>query len=170
MPTRMILELQSIDRPQVTIHLDAMLLHHVSAGCYISPGWLSKQNETDPFTEVGHKLREKLETLSGLHGLHVMYGQYGFVARVPEAFDLVDVLFDILLMATIALDDDIVFGVTLGEDAFTKPEFATNPDRRMFGANIDAMLDELRRRKSREVIEAEQTIERLIRTLEESRR
>lgn len=167
MPTRMILELRSIDRPEVTIHLDAMLLHHVSADCYTSPGWLSEQNETDPFTEVGHKLREQLETLSGLH---VMYGQYGFVARVPEVFDLVDVLFDILLMATIALDDDIDFGVTLGEDAFIKPEFATNPDRRMFGASIDAMLEELRQRRSRAVIEAEQTIERLTRTLEEFRR
>ena len=86
MPTRMILELRSIDRPEVTIHLDAMLLHHNSAGCYTSPGWLSEQNETDPFTEVGHKLREQLETLSGLH---VMYGQYGFVARVPEAGHMV---------------------------------------------------------------------------------
>ena len=67
-------------------------------------------------------------------------------------------------------DADLLEGVTLGEDAFIKPEFATNPDRRMFGASIDAMLEELRQRRSRAVIEAEQTIERLTRTLEEFRR
>ena len=99
-----------------------------------------------------------------------MYGQYSFMAQVPAVFDLVDTLFDILLTVTRALDDDINFGVTLGDDAFIKPEFVTNPDRRMFGASIDAMLEELRQRRSRAVIEAEQTIERLTRTLEESRR
>ena len=167
MPTRMMLELKYIDSTEVTIHLNAMLLHHASAGCYASTGWLDKQEETDPFTRVGRKLREQLDTLSGLH---VMYGQYSFMAQVPAVFDLVDTLFDILLTVTRALDDDVDFGVTLGDDAFIKPEFVTNPDRRMFGVSIDAMLEELRQRKSRAIIEAEQTIERLTRILEESRR
>ena len=167
MSTRMMLELQSIDRAEATVHLDAMLLHHGSAGYYTSSGWPGEQLENDPFTEVGHKLREQLETLSGVD---VMYGRYGFMAQVPAIFDLVDALFDILMMVTVALDDDIDFGVTLGDDAFTKPKFVTNPDRRMFGASIDAMLVELRRRRGRAVIEAVHTIEELTRILEESRR
>lgn len=166
MSTRMMLELKYIDSTEVTIHLDAMLLHLGSAGSYASPDWLGRQNENDPFTEFGHKLREQLETLIGVH---VMYSQYGFMAQVPAVFDLVDVLFDILLKVTLAVDDDILFATTLGDDAFIKPEFITNPSRLPFGENINTALVELRQRESRAITEAEDTIERLTRTLEEFR-
>ena len=167
MSTRMMLELKYINSTEVTIHLDAKLLHRGSAGSYISAGWLDEQSENNPFTEIGQKLREQLEALNGVH---VMYTQYGFMAQVPAVFDLVDVLFDILLKITIAVGDDILFATTLGDDAFTKPEFITNPNRQAFGENIDTMLVELRRRKSVAVIEAERTIQRLASTLEEARR
>lgn len=167
MPTRMMLELKYIDSTEVTVHLDVMLLHGGSPGSYSSIDWIEKYSESDPFTEIGTKLREQLETLSGVH---VMYGQYGFTAQVPAVFDLVNILFDILLKVTIAVDDDILFATTLGDDAFTKPEFVTNPNRQTFGENIDTMLVELRQRKSRAVMEAERTIEWLTHTLEESRR
>lgn len=166
MPTRMMLELKYIDSTEVTIHVDAMLLNRGSSGSYSSPGWL-EEGEGDPYTEVGHMLREKVEVLPGVS---VMYGQYGFMVRVPSVFDLVDTLYAVYLGVVYAVDDDVLFATTLGDDAFTKPEFVKNPSRQAFGENIDTMLVELRQRKGRAVIEAEQTIERLTHLLEEARR
>ena len=60
-----------------------------------------------------------------------------------------------------AVSDDVEFGTTLGEDAFTKPEFITNPTREEFGANIERSLEELRQHSTRDIAEAENLVERL---------
>lgn len=167
MATRMMLELRYINSTEVTIHLDAKLMRHGGTGSYISPDWARENaQDSDPFTEVGSKLLESLATLSGVS---VMYGGYGMMVRVPEVFDIQDVLWDVLQKVRDVLEDDIQFATTLGDDAFTKPEFITNPDREAFEDNINTMLAELRQRNSQAVVEAERTIERLSETIAQAR-
>ena len=147
------LEVKYLDSTEVTIHVDTKLIHRGDVGSYTSYGWLT-ENSRDPLTEVGKRLHERLATLPGAHP---MYGQYGFMLQVPSIHDLTDVL----NMVRDAVSDDVEFGTTLGEDAFTKPEFITNPTREEFGANIERSLEELRQHSTRDIAEAENLVERL---------
>lgn len=155
------LQLRYIQSPEVTFHLDAKLMQNGSPGSYVNASWLRERGGDDPFTPIGNQLIDALETLSGLQ---TMYGQFGFMVQAPEIFTLQDVLWDVLGKIKQVLDDDIRFATTLGDDAFTKPAFITNPSRAQFVENIDAMLIELRQRNNLNA-----TIDRLSSQLEQAR-
>src|SRR5687768_15475979 len=94
MSTRIMLELRYINSSEVTLHLDAKLLHQGSPNAYTSVSWLMEHNEGDvPFTVIGSALLSEFSTLSGVH---VMFSQYGFMLQVATIFDLGDVLWDIV--------------------------------------------------------------------------
>lgn len=157
MSTRMMLEIKYLNSTEVTIHLGARLTTFGSSGSYTSVSWIKENSEYGDLTAVGEALFEELKTLGGVHA---MYGQYGLLVQVPQIFDLTDILFEIMGMVGRAVNDDIEFGATLGEDAFTKPEFVLSPTREQFGENIERLLAELRRHSNRDIAEAHHLIER----------
>ena len=158
MPTRMMLEIKYLDSTEATIHLGARLSTFGSEGSYTSVSWIKKNSKYGDLTAIGEALLRELHTLSGVHA---MFGQYGLLVQVPRVFDLVDTLYEIMEMVGRAVNDDVEFGATLGEDAFTKPEFTLNPTREQFSENIERMLAELRQHSVRDIAEAHHLIERL---------
>lgn len=161
------LEIKYLSFAEVTIHLDSRLTTYGSAGSYASISWIREYSEPDSITPVGEALLKELQILNDAD---VMYGNYALKIRVPEIFDPIDVVFEIMGMVGRAVDDDIEFGTTLSKDAFTKPEFILNPTREQFDENIERSLAELRQHSTQDIAEAKYLIERLISLIEQAER
>jgi hypothetical protein len=141
----MMLELRYIDSAETLVHFDIEVLKQGSVSCYANPEWLDEQNpDHDPFTRFGRRLRKELETVAGAE---VMYSKYGLDVEVARSFDLVNVLFDIYRGVQFAAENSVAFATTLGDDAFTEPEFVLNPTREEFENNVAGVLYKLRQRK-----------------------